>query len=110
VAAAGADLSKIAHVKNVFDMGEIVDKTTKILKDKEDIKLLILDPLTEFLGNAEELTSRNADQVVFQDRISETGIARLHQYIRCRDNSLDIDPSCSLWIEDGHDPVKQSLI
>lgn len=59
LAAAGANLSKIAHVKNVFDMGEIVDKATKILKTRDDIRLIILDPLTEFLGNAD--SHKNAD-------------------------------------------------
>lgn len=53
LAAAGADLSRVAHVENVFDMKGIVDIATKTLETRGDIKLVILDPLAEFLGNAD---------------------------------------------------------
>jgi len=59
LAAAGADLNKVAHVENVFDMNEVVEIATKTLKSTGDIRLIILDPLTEFLGNAD--SHKNAE-------------------------------------------------
>jgi putative DNA primase/helicase len=59
LAAAGADLRKIHHVKNVFDMREAVKKASKVLEDGEPVKLIIMDPLTEYLGNKD--SHKNAE-------------------------------------------------
>jgi hypothetical protein len=54
LAAAGADLSKIAHVTNVFDIKAVLDATTaEIRRGRDDIKLIIMDPVTEYLGKAD---------------------------------------------------------
>jgi hypothetical protein len=49
LAAAEADLSRVARVENVFAMKGIVDIARKIIEAGNDVKLIILDPLTEFL-------------------------------------------------------------
>jgi putative DNA primase/helicase len=75
LAAAGADLSRIAHVKNVFDVKAVVDAATaEIRRGRDDIKLIIMDPVTEYLGKADsyknaEVRSAFAPLIAFgQDR------------------------------------------
>lgn len=64
LAAAGAEPSKIAHVKNVFSMKELIKTVKKELKNKGDIRLVILDPISEFMGAADSYKNAEVRQVI----------------------------------------------
>lgn len=51
--AAGADRDKIVQLNYAYDAKSIAAKTKEILKDWDDIRLMILDPLTEYIGNTD---------------------------------------------------------
>ncbi len=57
--AAGADLSRISGITNVFDIDGIIRFITKTMKGMANVRLIILDPITEFLGNAD--SHKNAE-------------------------------------------------
>jgi len=68
-----ANPDKIAHVKCTFDMTSentgVIPKAINQMKTQQDIRLIILDPITEYLGNVD--SHKNAEVRSVLSRLAE---------------------------------------
>ncbi len=90
---AGADLSKVDVVVNAFDIDEIIRHMTRELKIRNDIKLIILDPITGYLGKTDSHKNAEVRRTLtplcsFADRHNIAILAVTH-YAKAQSSSVD---------------------